>query len=115
MRTKTLWFASASAGISGLLHLASPIWGGFNSETIQLIVFGIFWLAVAYWLRREARWFAWVIFFVALGGFIASLAWSLDNLSAPSWLYQAITLADLVTAAMLFLYLWRAKPKEAGV
>ena len=73
-----------------------------------MLVIGLVYAAIAFGLRKEWRWLAWITFFVMLAGMIAAYAGAGTGLHG--WWYLAIALIDLVAAILLFGALWRSKP-----
>ena len=96
--------------VSALLHIFAPLVGGFGSEALRLIVVGLLYAVIGYFLIPNRRWLAWFTFFLMLAGSIAAFTWSMSISAVPGWWWMLFVAADCAAAAMLFIYLWYPKP-----
>ncbi len=114
--SKSLGLAALFLFASAVLHVAAPVVGGFTTEALLLIPFGLVFGLAALGLLRGMRWLAWLTFLATLAGGIVALGYAMSVTSVPDWWYLAIVAADWLTAAMLLVHLWWPKqdqPAEA--
>ncbi len=107
--------AALLLGVSALLHLAAPIFGGFSGTGLMLLPIFILYAAMAYGLSIGWRWLAWITFFVtAIGGMVAmSYLWSFDPV--PTWVFAGILAADWACMVVLFGVLWRSPTRQVAL
>ena len=99
--------------ISAVLHLFAFVLGGFTSDALMLIPFGILYILCAAGLARGWRWLAYITFFLVSIFGIVAFAQIWGDSAVPRWWYMAIVAADWVCAAALFAGLW-SKPAPAS-
>ncbi len=99
--------ACAFIGLSVVLHLLAPIFGGLNVETQGLLIAGGLWFLVMLGLLREWRWVAYIAFIYSLIGSIAAMSGAMGPSTVPSLLYILMVLADVLAGVFLFKILWK--------
>ena len=101
-------------GISAVLHLIAPVFGGFGTDALTLFVVGFVYAAIAYGLLQGYRWLAYVTFLLMMAGSVVAITgiWALG--SVPGWIYAGIVVADWLAVFALFAALWRARPAAAA-
>lgn len=104
----TLRIASLSLAVSGVLHILAFVVAGIEPMTIAFVVVGLLYCGLARALRGGSFWVAVPVYLMMLLGSIASLA-SMGTPPIPTWWWGLILVADAVTAAALFAYLWRGR------
>ena len=93
--------------VAGALHLLAWIPGGFTSQALWLISYGMVFVLLAFGLGSGRRWIAYIAFLVAIVAGIGALGeiWALSSI--PAWLFVAAIAALWLCAASLFVALWR--------
>ncbi|MBT0958063.1 hypothetical protein IV417_11755 [Alphaproteobacteria bacterium KMM 3653] len=92
--------------LSGVLHLLSPILGGFGPQMLGLAAIGVLYLLFGFGLMQGWRWLAYLLFLWMLVGVSVSIA-LIWNGALPAWLPTGFAMADGAAALALFLALWR--------
>ena len=103
-------FAALFILISAALHIFAFIVGGFSAQALGLIPIGLVYVAIAFGLSRGWRWLAYIAFLVMMIGGTAAMGqlWAVSPV--PQWWTIAITTANWLAAAALFVALWRPAP-----
>lgn len=101
--------------VSAALHIAVVLvsLGGY---LVPMLSGAVLWTICAFLLPQAGRWFAGLVFFLAL--FAAAtipLAGALSEFGLVSIAFWGIVFADLAAAIMLFLTLWRPAPERADL
>ncbi|MEL6688814.1 MAG: hypothetical protein AAFP28_00730 [Pseudomonadota bacterium] len=101
-------------GISAVLHLIAPVFGGFGTDALTLFVVGIVYMAIAYGLLQGYRWLAYLTFLLMMAGSVVAITgiWGLGPV--PGWIYAGIVIADWLAVLALFAALWRSRPSVAA-
>ena len=97
-------------GLSGLMHLAAPLLGGFAGQAITLAGVGAIYLLIAAGLLRGWRWLAYLAFLVMLVALSAAIPGIFGQGPVPGWLFGGILVANLLAVLGLFAALWRRRP-----
>ena len=101
-------FAAFLVLTSAALHLLGCVLSGFVQEGLVLLpVVGLY-AVLAFFLWRQSRTIAYVVFIFMLIGSLGSWIASGGINLIPTWIYLAIALIDLVCAIVLFGVLWRS-------
>ncbi|NRB01642.1 MAG: hypothetical protein HRU30_00090 [Rhodobacteraceae bacterium] len=100
-------FGAMFVTLSAVLHLISPIFGGFSQDALMLFAAGVVYAVIARGLMGDRRWLAYLTFLILMIGSVVALtyAWSLGPV--PSWIYVGIIFADWGGVLALFVALWR--------
>ena len=117
MAPPTLRLAAYALGISGLLHLITPVFAGMVSPVPAMLAIGVLYLVIATFFHEAPGWSVWpikiVVFWMMLIGGGAALGNSFDPGAVPGWLYLAIFAADALAALGLFVEVWRGRSEPA--
>ncbi len=108
-KANTLRLAAVFVFLSAALHIGAPVVGGFTSQALMLIPYGILFALIGLGLLRGMRWLAWITFFGTLIGGIAALNGMMGLSAVPGWWYALIMTTDWLAAAILLIHLWRPK------
>jgi hypothetical protein len=97
--------------ISAMLHFVGAVLGGFGSDALALIPFGIVYAVLALGLARGWRWLGYVSFFALMIGVMLALdlVWAVG--SVPGWIFVVIIVANILGALALFVALWQHPPE----
>lgn len=102
-------WAACAAFVSALLFLAIFLIAGMSMASINLLGFALVWGLMGAGLMQGWRWLAYLGFLLGLGGLVAAYMWLGGKPPIVGLLYAAISVANAIMAACLFIAIWRPK------
>ena len=100
-------------GISAGQHILALFVSGFSSEAIRLMTVAIVYAGFAYGLLLGWRLLAYVVFLVMLIGTSFAVLGIWASGDVPQWIYSCMAASNILSAAALFVALWKAPAASA--
>ena len=97
---------------AALLLLVAPLAAGFDSAALRLVPYGLGSLILAVLLAKGWRWLGYIGFFASFIAGIAAMTGIWANSPVPALWFTAIVAAFWLSAAALFVTLWKSRPQS---